>query len=143
MENTYWNSNGKYQAWYEELWKQVPTQGKAEKSHIDLVRCAAKLYHDHYNNGGCNWDILKGYVWSNLNYWNEELFNSPEGGDYPGLLSIIEKTMDSVDSMGDGDTWDDAEEVSQEINTKIKTLDKPWEKLIDIIVRYAWEKEHA
>lgn len=131
-ENIYWNGKGKYQEWYDELWKQVPAHGKAEKTHIDLVRCVSKLYYDHYNNGGGNWDVLSDYVWDNLCYWKGELYNSPEG-DYPYLLNYIEKAMDKTLDY----------DIVLDIDGLLKSLDEKWELLVNIIVRYAWEKEHG
>lgn len=61
MENTYWNSNGKYQKNYEEMWKLVPPQGEVIienndelQEAIENIRQMARLYHDFYNNGCCN-----------------------------------------------------------------------------------------
>lgn len=138
MNNTYWSSNGKYQAWYDELWKQVPAQGKADKLHIDLVRCVSKLYYDHYNNGGCNWDIYRNSEFTNLGYWQDVLYpvalEERDGTEsLQSDFTFIRKTMDEIERMDDR-AW---------IKEKLDSLDDKWEKLTDIIVRYAWEKEHG
>lgn len=59
---SYWDSNGKYQTQYEELWKLVPRQGKIEKgmckhvSSLERFRKACNCYYDVFNNGGGNRD---------------------------------------------------------------------------------------
>ncbi len=59
MENTYWNGNGKYQTRADELNKQIPTRGSADKFHIEMWRIVSRLYCDYYNNGFGNWHSLK------------------------------------------------------------------------------------
>ena len=61
MENTYWNSNGKYQKKYEKMWKLVPSHGEVIiesddklQEAIENIRQMGKLYYDFYNNGCCN-----------------------------------------------------------------------------------------
>jgi hypothetical protein len=54
MNNTYWNSNGKYQSQYIELSKLVPYSGKCEYVEGELIRSLCKVYYDYYNNGMCN-----------------------------------------------------------------------------------------
>ena len=145
--NTYWNHLGKYQEWYDELWKQVPMNGKADKSHIDLLRCMSKLYYDHYNNGGCNWDVL-GDHFSLIKYWYDQLCETSElngAGMYHALLKQIQDTMSDVETTGDNVGWADdygSDELQLQVDSKLRTLDDKWEKLADIIIRYAWEKEH-
>lgn len=57
MNNTqnYWEQNGKYQTEYNEMDKFIPQRGRAHLPHIELVRCAARLYWDLYNNFAMNW----------------------------------------------------------------------------------------
>jgi hypothetical protein len=51
---TYWYSNGKHQAAYEELSKIVPSSGPAGTIEGEMLRAATRLYYDYYNNGFCN-----------------------------------------------------------------------------------------
>lgn len=57
MENSYWNSRGTYQDLYNQLLKLIPGPGPvtAPKSRkLDLLRKAANVYYDVFNNGLCN-----------------------------------------------------------------------------------------
>ena len=52
---TYWNSKGKYQKEWDNLWKKlVPPEGEAETYHGEALRCMGRFYYDRYNNGNCN-----------------------------------------------------------------------------------------
>jgi hypothetical protein len=49
---TYWNNNGKYQAEFDSLWKElVSVQGKSKTLEGEFLRAIAKIYYDAYNNG--------------------------------------------------------------------------------------------
>ena len=52
--NTYWNSNGKHQAAYQELSKIVPSSGPAGTVEGEMLRASTRLYYDFYNNGMIN-----------------------------------------------------------------------------------------
>ena len=54
MEKTYWESNGKYQAWYDNFSKCLPGFGQTNNDYANLVINIGSLYYDVYNNGGCN-----------------------------------------------------------------------------------------
>ena len=57
---SYWNSEGKYQAQYEELHKLVPREGEIKKGmckhvfSLERFRKASNCYYDVFNNGGGN-----------------------------------------------------------------------------------------
>ena len=59
---SYWNSNGTYQAQYEELIKLVPREGEVKKGtckhvfSLERFRKACNSYYDVFNNGGGNRD---------------------------------------------------------------------------------------
>ena len=59
---SYWNSNGTYQAQYEELIKLVPREGEIKKGmckhvfSLERFRKACNSYYDVFNNGGGNRD---------------------------------------------------------------------------------------
>ena len=59
IEKTYWNGNGKYQKEYEILVKLIPEKGRSKFENIELLRCISNIYYDYYNNGFCNYNILK------------------------------------------------------------------------------------
>jgi hypothetical protein len=52
---TYWSGKGEYQKLYDSLHKKlVPDNGEADTEAGELLRLASNIYHDVYNNGGCN-----------------------------------------------------------------------------------------
>jgi hypothetical protein len=55
MKNTYWNSNGKFQAFAEHLRTLVPIEGevpnKRKNPALEKFRKASNCYYDLYNNG--------------------------------------------------------------------------------------------
>jgi hypothetical protein len=59
---SYWNSEGTYQAQYEELIKLVPREGEIKKGmckhvfSLERFRKACNSYYDVFNNGGGNRD---------------------------------------------------------------------------------------
>lgn len=53
-EQSYWNSNGKYQKEADLLGKLVPDSGESFDTRIELFRCAQNIYYDMFNNGMCN-----------------------------------------------------------------------------------------
>ena len=53
-QNTYWKGNGKYQAFLDELDKQMPDIGYTDNANMNLFIMASNLYYDVYNNGSCN-----------------------------------------------------------------------------------------
>lgn len=58
MEETrtsYWDSNGKYQETYDQLWGElVPDSGEAETEEGELIRIGGRLFYEYCNNGNCN-----------------------------------------------------------------------------------------
>jgi hypothetical protein len=112
--NTYWNSNGKHQAAYQELSKLVPSSGPAGTVEGEMLRAATRLYYDYYNNGFCN--NTSGAV----NYLTrcDELFN----------LDIAEEL----------------EIVEPECNTPYYTnlpLAGPLETIADVVIEYVISKD--
>lgn len=55
MKDIYWNSNGKHQLEYQELYSTlVPAEGNAGTVEGEMIRAATRLYYDYYNNGMLN-----------------------------------------------------------------------------------------
>ena len=52
--NSYWNETGMYQAEANQLEKDIPREGHAKLTTVELFRCASNIYYDIMNNGGCN-----------------------------------------------------------------------------------------
>ena len=76
MDNnkTYWNSNGKYEKEYNQLWEQyVPSEGYTDNKYINALISMSKMYYDVYNNGLCNEDNLYDDFYSYISAIKEEL----------------------------------------------------------------------
>lgn len=59
-EPTYWNEKGKHQKLYRSLFKKlVPQEGEANTISGEILRIVSKIYYDIYNNGACNFDVLR------------------------------------------------------------------------------------
>lgn len=58
MSNTYWSSNGKFQATADKLMAMIPGEGSVAEPRknvkLELFRKAVNCYYDLYNNGLCN-----------------------------------------------------------------------------------------
>ena len=58
LTNTYWNSNGKYNALAEQLQALIPAEGAVanprKNKKLEKFRKAVNCYYDLYNNGLCN-----------------------------------------------------------------------------------------
>lgn len=136
-ENTYWNNKGKYQAWNDELQKLIPPMGVAKELHIDLLRNINNCYHDHYNNGNCNWWGNKEEQFNHIRYHADDLSATAglEDVDIKILLSRIQTHFDNADD-------EDFYPISY-TDGEFGELGKKWEKLADIVTRYAWEVEQA
>lgn len=134
-ENTYWNHKGKYQEWTDKLSGLIPDEGRAKELHIDLIRNINNCYHDHYNNGNCNWGNKEEQFYHIL-YHADELsaVAGLEDVDIKILLFQIKGYFDDADP-------DDFYPV--ELGPEFDVLGEKWEKLADIITRYAWEVEQG
>ena len=130
---TYWNSTGKYQTESDTLAKEIPSSGKAPELHIDLVRNVTNLYHDHFNNGNCNWGS-KSEQFANIEHNASELdvAANAEGVFILELLADIRKPLDADHR---DDTFHHSESDSN--------LTANWEKLADIIISWAWDVEQG
>lgn len=60
-QSKYWNHKGKHQKLYKKLHEElVPREGKAENGAGEILRIVVNLYYDVHNNGGCNFDNMRG-----------------------------------------------------------------------------------
>jgi hypothetical protein len=56
----YWNEKGRYQDLHKSLQEAlVPREGEADTEHGEILRIASNLYYDIFNNGGCNFDVMR------------------------------------------------------------------------------------
>lgn len=54
MNNTYWNSNGKYQAWANEINETMPDMYYTDNRYMNVFIAMSNIYYEIYNNGGGN-----------------------------------------------------------------------------------------
>lgn len=57
--NSYWDSNGKYQALYDKVKDLIPVEGavpdaRGKNRKLERLRVASNCYYDLFNNGLCN-----------------------------------------------------------------------------------------
>jgi len=99
MKNTYWNNAGKYEELYHSYAKKlIPSEGKSETEEGEMLRCAANVYYDVYNNGGCNLDCT---LSEQLSYFINTL-NKLKFENVRILTNFFDNFMDivTVDSFG-------------------------------------------
>jgi hypothetical protein len=100
---SYWNSNGTYQAQYEELIKLVPHEGEIKKGmckhvfSLERFRKACNCYYDVFNNGGGNRDASTAKFFPGV---LKELRRARKyfGGkfDWDYIHSVCDKKMDGI-----------------------------------------------
>lgn len=58
IKNSYWNNNGRFQMYVEELEALIPSEGEVNEPRknkaLEKFRKACNCYYDLYNNGLCN-----------------------------------------------------------------------------------------
>lgn len=107
MENTYWNSKGKYQADYDRLTEQlIPPMGAASTVAGELLRAATRIAYDFYNNGmGNNTSGAVNYLrekhaidsrthYEIYEYSRGQVYRGNYGGD--SLHTAVEKAIDTT-----------------------------------------------
>lgn len=124
MKAIYWNGTGKYQAQFDKMSLRIPDMGIANESHIDLVRNIANLYHDHFNNGGCNWDSTR-RQFEHIAYWREQMYPFAGSEGVKNLTALLYKIR----------------ELALDYDDNFEKLSTEWEKLADIVISYAWNVE--
>ncbi len=71
----YWDGTGVNAEIDKKLWDElVPSRGKGDTVHGELLRCASRIYRDMYNNGGGNMAEFEdnGYSCDRCDYYDEE-----------------------------------------------------------------------
>lgn len=122
-DNTYWNNNGKYQEEYEALKDLIPSEGRADKLHIDLLRNAVNLYYDYHNNSSCNWDNLA-IQFHHLMYYEDVL------SDYAWIDGRyhIDQSLTEIEDCAAGRRWH-------------RPPNEAYERLLDVVILYATREE--
>jgi len=109
MENTYWNSTGKFQVQFDALSSQMTPSGPQPTLGMEMIRAACRLSYDFYNNGmGNNTSgavnylneqaVLDDETYDNIyEYSRGRIYNGRFQGD--SLQRSIEKMVDMTCEM--------------------------------------------
>ena len=101
-ENTYWNSNGKYQHFVDELNLLVPFEGEVDRPkknrRLEKFRRASNCYYDLYNNGlGNRFGEMRSVM--GIAPSNYRIINTSRRGCYdftPLLYKHVEAAMNEI-----------------------------------------------
>jgi hypothetical protein len=108
---SYWNEKGVYQAQSDQIAKDVPASGHAEKITVELFRCAQNVYYEIYNNGGCNMGMDGG----SHDRWAEHSKNTQlkhltsYGIDTSKIDDAVEKMIEEYKREAEHNYYDDSE----------------------------------
>jgi len=107
---SYWNSKGVYQSQSDQIAKDVPAEGHAEKITVELFRCAQNVYYEIYNNGGGNMgcDAYQGNDGEHGK--NTQLKHLASYGiDTSEIEDAVEKMVEEYESEREHDYYDNTE----------------------------------
>lgn len=124
MNNTYWNSNGKYQAWVDKVEETMPDMYYTNNKHMNVFIAMCNIYYEIYNNGGgnimdgCYTDALKlihGFIgkfnsrtaMNNFDYLEEK------------TNEVFEKLMDKDLSFENHGFWNEWKESKISMNKQV------------------------
>lgn len=102
MDNTYWNSNGRYQVIADRLRELIPVEGSVAQPRknkaLERFRVASNCYYDLYNNGLCNRTAQFNHVFKTSAKSPRYCFRSSYGGYkwYNEFHVMIEERMDEI-----------------------------------------------
>ena len=107
---SYWGSQGKYQAQNDQIAKDVPAEGYAQNVAVELYRCAANVYYEIYNNGGCNMGMDAADDRFHEHSKNNQLSHIASYGiDTSKLDELVEQMVEEYDYDRDHDHYDNSE----------------------------------
>ena len=107
---SYWNEKGIYQSQSDQIAKDVPASGHAEKITVELFRCAQNVYYEIYNNGGCNMGMD-----ASDDRWHEHSKNTQlkhlasYGIDTSKIDDAVEKMVEEYEREREHDDYDNSE----------------------------------
>ena len=108
----YWNSQGKYQGWVNEIGKTMPSMYYTDNKYMNIFIAMNKVYYDIYNNGGGN--LLDGVHKEALEYIREfvgrfNLKRAIKEHDYleERTNTVFEKLMDKDLSFENHGFWNE------------------------------------
>lgn len=110
MKNSYYKGTGKFQAEYDRLEQLMPSYGNADTLAGELIRSAARLMHDFYNNGmgnntsgAINFLNAHGVISSDnyrtiYDYTRGSLYKGSYEGDsfHVAIESVMEQTIEFI-----------------------------------------------
>jgi len=94
VENTYWNENGKHQAFLDQASEKMPSIGYTGNPYMNMFIAMSHIYYDAYNNGGCN--IEDHYMRDFRRYVHPMLPDLSVSDFISGREVLMEAAMDRV-----------------------------------------------
>jgi hypothetical protein len=138
-DNNYWNHNGKHQSLSETLvTAMIPTGGKAETSHGELLRCLLHVHYDFYNNGGYN------LAHSRADKVTHLIENAPAdtlSSEAMEAIKSLSGAKDFADAVWDDDLDDSMAEDEYEFLAHHEPFLANFERLMDDIIVYVAGKQ--
>ena len=136
MGKTYWNKQGKYQDFIEEL--DTPAFGYTKNKYLNALIAILNVYNDIYNNGGCN--IKDSYMIDIKNYLDSILKINKSKLNTNNLEYIEEYTNKLIDLCRNEDL--SYEKIYVYYDTNKKLLSKADNSLIHSI-SFGLEKDYS
>ena len=139
FEKTYWCNNGKYNEEYELMWRElVPDQGMADTTNGEVLRCAARIYYDAYNNGGGNYGGM-GDFWTTVKAWLSNKNLNPN-------INLIQSEFNKVEyaerAYYEDDYYDDYSDGYRLLDVdENEDVFKQLELLLDLIIKTIGDAE--
>ena len=129
--NTYWRKSGTHQKIHNRLEALIPSEGRADFTHIELLRCASNIYYDFYNNGAGNLHVYKDQLFL-IKSWEDEIkAKMQQGVDFDKII---------------GECMEDAEDenrryISAMLDNEVSSVYDGLEKVMDAIILVVEEKQ--
>ena len=107
---SYWGSEGKYQAQKDQIEQDVPAEGYAQNVAVELYRCAANVYYEIFNNGGCNMGMDASDDRFHEHSRNQNLSHIASYGiDTSKIDELVEKMVEEYERESDMIEYDNSE----------------------------------
>jgi len=130
---SYWEKKGKYQTQSDQIAKDVPTSGHAEKITVELYRCAQNVYYEIYNNGGCNMGMnASDDRWSEHSKNTQLLLLASYGIDTSKIDDAVEKMVEEYEYDREHDDYNNSE--SEAMVEELWKKDGFMDKMIDSVI---------
>lgn len=124
MMNTYWNDNGKYQEWVNEVSETMPNMYDTDNKYMNIFIAMSNLYYEIYNNGGgniadgCYSDELK-LIHKFIGKFNSRTAIKDEKYLEDKTNKVFEKLMDKDLSFENHGFWNNGTENKVSMNKQV------------------------